>query len=287
MERDYKKNHYVNDMHSTNYFSNKSKNNNADYSKNDIKLQSLLSAKRKYSEEKSLNNKQTNNVDIEKKNKVKNILNCDSSDESEHKKKKDIESLLNHNEKPKDKFGKYGILNNSNLFNKMSEFRLWLKEIKNLGEGIREENYYAEFIDNFNNCKLPDKKFYDLAKYESLNIIKRMKKNKSKIKEKFLGGEDEGFVFNDEARKEYEKKLAKETQIRSKLDEIYKNLDDKRITEMKEQAYQNKLMIQYYKTGHESSARDIHSKYYSQANIKKKEKEAKEIAELVPNDVDE
>lgn len=104
-----------------------------------------------------------------------------------------------------------------------------------------------------------------------------MKKNNSKIVEKFQGGEDEGFVFDDEAKKEFEKKLLKDNKIKSKLDEICKTMDEKRIEEMKEHVYQNKLMIQYYRTGHESSARDIHSKYYSLNN--KKVKEIEKIAE--------
>lgn len=206
-----------------------------------------------------------------------NILDLSSDEEEGNKANKDdfnTNTNLTLKESKKDtkesRYGKYGILNFSNLFNKLPEFRLWLKETKNYEDEKLEEQYYAEFIEKYNQANLPHKKYYDLAKYEAKSMRKKMKNNKATIREKFTGGEDEGFVFDDEGRKEYEKKMIKDGQIRKKLDEIYKNMDDKRLEEMREHAYQNKLMIQYYRTGHESSARDIHSKYYSQANPTKK-----------------
>jgi len=197
-----------------------------------------------------------------KTEKLKSILDSDSSEEdSKNKTKKSKPS----------RFGKYGILNFSNLFSKLPEFRLWLKDTKQIENPETEEAYYSEFIGLHNEAMLPSKKYYDLTKYEAKSQKKKMKKNKVKIKEKFMGTDEDGFLFNDdERRKEYEKKIMKENQIRNKLDEICNNIDEKTLEEMREHAIQNKLMIQYYRTGHESSARDIHSKYYSQTNAKKK-----------------
>lgn len=90
-----------------------------------------------------------------------------------------------------------------------------------------------------------------------------MKNNKVQIKEKYVGGEDEGFVFDDETRKEKEKKLQKELEIKKKLEESYLTMDQEKISKLNEHASMNKLMINYWKTGQVSSALDIHNKCYA------------------------
>ena len=160
-------------------------------------------------------------------------------------------------------YGTYGILNLSNLFNKQIEFRLWLEETKKIKDISKEQFFYEEFIEKYNYCKLEHVKFYNLAKYEFIQKKKKMKKKRVSIKEKFKGGENDLYIFDDERSKEIERKLLKEHQIKLKLEELSNTIDEKRIKELKQSSYEKKLMLQCYRTGMDTAARQLNSKLYS------------------------
>lgn len=166
---------------------------------------------------------------------------------------------INNNEAKS--YGKYGILNCSSIFNKIQEFRMWLKDILKIKVDNKDEyKYYKQFIEQYNNVRLPDLKYYDYTKYKVEKQIAEMKK-KTDLKEKLVCNYNK-YSFDDEGRREFEKRLLKENLIKSQLDEAYKNIDSKKIEEIKEINYQNKLMLQLYKTGNENNARNIHDKYF-------------------------
>lgn len=192
-------------------------------------------------------------------------LHCDSSQINNN-----FELDLNENrcdiEKNEIKsYGKYGVLNCSSIFNKIQEFRMWLKDILKIKVDSKDEyKYYKQFIEQYNNVKLPGLKYYDYTKYKVEKQIAEMQK-KSDLKEKLVCNYNK-YSFDDEGRREFEKRLLKENLIKSQLDEAYKNIDSKKIEEIKEINYQNKLMLQLYKTGNENNARNIHDKYFKKNN---------------------
>lgn len=166
------------------------------------------------------------------------------------------------------KYGTYGIIKKSNLFTKYIEFKKWLQIEKSINleiqdSGQRNKNigkYEEEFIRLYNNCDLPHIKYYDITKYEAKKKEKHLKEAKKDNKIYEFDGEKT--EFNDENEKKNEKKIKNELIIKEKIQEAYSNIDSK-LEEIKERERMKKLMIQYYKTGQEESAREIHNKYYS------------------------
>jgi hypothetical protein len=68
-------------------------------------------------------------------------------------------------------YGKYGIIRESDLGNKRSEFDAWLRH-KNvhvttaLTSKKETMKYFQDFIEDYNTASMPHEKFYDLEKYE-------------------------------------------------------------------------------------------------------------------------
>ncbi|PCH36635.1 hypothetical protein WOLCODRAFT_140538 [Wolfiporia cocos MD-104 SS10] len=106
----------------------------------------------------------------------------DSSDRRRHKRKKEKKSRK-HEDKKKDKkdkkkkinaashqWGKYGIINESDLFTKEQEFRAWLVEERKINpETISKEQTkreFARFVEDYNTATLPHEKFYHMEAYE-------------------------------------------------------------------------------------------------------------------------
>lgn len=86
----------------------------------------------------------------------------------EHSKKgKDNQVINLINNKSNNRFGKYGLLSYSIIFNKLQEFRLWMKNEKCISDESEELKYYAEFINLYNQAIFPHHKYYDLAKYQA------------------------------------------------------------------------------------------------------------------------
>lgn len=84
------------------------------------------------------------------------------------------------------KYGKYGILMESDMFNKQQEFYLWLQEVKQVNPEVlprfEMKKMFDSFAEDYNTVTLPHKKFYDLEKWETKQRekgrIKALKKSK-------------------------------------------------------------------------------------------------------------
>ncbi|EIW54299.1 uncharacterized protein TRAVEDRAFT_173503 [Trametes versicolor FP-101664 SS1] len=67
-------------------------------------------------------------------------------------------------------WGKYGIINESDLYNKEQEFRAWLVEERKINpettskEQTKKE--FARFVEDYNTATLPHEKFYHMEEYE-------------------------------------------------------------------------------------------------------------------------
>ena len=77
--------------------------------------------------------------------------------EKSRKKEKKSKSAVNQQ-----KYGKYGLLVDSDMFNKQQEFYLWLQEVKKINPEIfpRSEmkKMFAIFAEDWNTVTLPHKK---------------------------------------------------------------------------------------------------------------------------------
>ncbi|KAF8132003.1 hypothetical protein EV363DRAFT_1164839 [Boletus edulis] len=67
-------------------------------------------------------------------------------------------------------WGKYGVINDSDFFNKTQEFRTWLLEERKLNpEGLskdQERKEFAVFVEDYNTATLPHEKYYHMEAYE-------------------------------------------------------------------------------------------------------------------------
>lgn len=96
------------------------------------------------------------------------------------------------------KYGKYGILVESDIFNKQQEFYLWLQEVKKINPEVfprfEMKKMFETFAEDYNTVTLPHKKFYDLEKWEA----KQRKKGRLKALKK--AQEQHFSIENDELR---------------------------------------------------------------------------------------
>ncbi|GBE80801.1 predicted protein [Sparassis crispa] len=67
-------------------------------------------------------------------------------------------------------WGKYGIINETDLYTKEQEFRAWLVEERKINpETISKEQTkkeFAQFVEDYNTATLPHEKFYHMEAYE-------------------------------------------------------------------------------------------------------------------------
>jgi hypothetical protein len=189
---------------------------------------------------------------------------------------------MNKEKKYSTNFGKYGLLNLSDVFTRKLEFNAWMNEIKNISTKDltpeKEKSYLEEFIKSYNNAEFSSKKFYDMVKFQA-SAVHKMLRRKRKEMDKLLSNKDsnfmlndKGYVFDDEAQKEREKKIYKEIEQRRRLEDAVKDMNKSKADAMKEIDYKGNLMRHLYQTGDVTGAKDIYETHF---NIKK-EKEKKE-----------
>ena len=87
-------------------------------------------------------------------------------DEKERKKKRKSKNKMKKSSKSavnQQKYGKYGILMESDMFNKQQEFYLWLQEVKKINPEIlprfEMKKMFDTFAEDYNTVTLPHKKY--------------------------------------------------------------------------------------------------------------------------------
>lgn len=168
------------------------------------------------------------------------------------------------------------------------EFQSWFTEIKkkNLEDinNSNEKKHLEEFILNYNNCELPEKKYYDIHKWqakENEKILRRRMREKEKDNQNsnLTQGNAEceyDFMFDDEGQKEKEKKILKELEQKKKLEEAIFTMNKEKADAMKEIDFKGNLMRHYYQTGDINAAKDLHKQYFE------KKKDGNAQAENLP-----
>jgi hypothetical protein len=200
----------------------------------------------------------------------------------------------NWKRKRSENFGKFGIVNLSDLFTRKLEFQAWFSEIKKKSvNDLNSENdrrYFEEFIDKYNNAELPSKKYYDIIKYQSKklnNLLRKRKKEKDKLLASsnfnLLPVDECEFVFDDEGQKEKEKKFLKELEQKRKLADAINTMNKEKAEAMKEIEFKGNLMRHLYQTGDTTAALDIHKQYFE---VKKDKDKPEPIPQIDDYDQD-
>ncbi|KAI0686267.1 hypothetical protein BC835DRAFT_1535780 [Cytidiella melzeri] len=93
-------------------------------------------------------------------------------------------------------WGKYGVLNETDLYNKEPEFRAWLVEERMINpETISKDQTkkeFAKFVEDYNTATLPHEKFYDITSYETRMAAMRSGE--------YLPPQDDGYDPNADLR---------------------------------------------------------------------------------------
>ncbi|CAA0808521.1 Unknown protein [Striga hermonthica] len=172
-------------------------------------------------------------------------------DDKKKKKKKDKKK-----EKEKDKgqkgavtnsWGKYGIIRETDMWNKRPEFTAWLAEIKKVNlESLpnwEEKQLFKDFMEDHNTATFPSKKYYNLDAYYQRKMEKEMKKGYTKAVA------SERTVFNDEEQRRVELQQERERRKQQEVEDLKRSMQSGMAQAMKEQAQLREEMAYQYKIG--------------------------------------
>ncbi|KAL7129561.1 hypothetical protein ABFS83_13G075500 [Erythranthe nasuta] len=152
-------------------------------------------------------------------------------------------------------WGKYGIIRDTDLWNKRPEFTAWLGEVKKVNlESLpnwEEKQLFKDFMEDHNTATFPSKKYYNLDAYHQNKLEKEMKKGYAKIVE------SERTVFNDEEIRRQELQRERERQKEQEVEALKRSMQSGMAQAMKEQAQLREEMAYQYKLGNFEAAAAI------------------------------
>lgn len=180
----------------------------------------------------------------------------------EEKKRKDKRRRDKKIEKDKGKkgavtnsWGKYGIIKETDMWNKRPEFTAWLAEVKQVNlESLpnwEEKQLFKDFMEDHNTATFPSKKYYDLDAYYHAKMKKEQKKGYSKVQD------SERTVFNDEEQRRQELRIAREREKEELVVALKHSMQSGMAQAMKEQAQLREEMAYQYKVGNLEAAAAI------------------------------
>ncbi|KAK5834195.1 hypothetical protein PVK06_018069 [Gossypium arboreum] len=152
-------------------------------------------------------------------------------------------------------WGKYGIIRETDMWNKRPEFTAWLAEVKQINlESLpnwEEKQLFKDFMEDHNTATFPSKKYYNLDAYYKRQMEKENKKGVKKV----LQGERT--VFNDEEQRRQEMLLAREKQKEEEVQALKLAMQSGMAQAMKEQTQLREEMAYLYKIGNFEAAAAI------------------------------
>uniref|UniRef100_A0A1D1XXJ5 Protein split ends n=1 Tax=Anthurium amnicola TaxID=1678845 RepID=A0A1D1XXJ5_9ARAE len=175
--------------------------------------------------------------------------------EEKRRKKKKKEKDLGKKGAVTNSWGKYGIIRETEMWNKRPEFTAWLAEVKKVNlESLanwEEKQMFKEFMEDHNTATFPSKKYYDLDAYHRRMMAKEMKKGSKKA------AEIERTVFNDEEVRRQELLIERERQKDEQVEALKRSMQSGMAQAMKEQAQLKEEMAYQYKLGNFEAAAAI------------------------------
>ncbi|KAK9268656.1 hypothetical protein L1049_000413 [Liquidambar formosana] len=176
-------------------------------------------------------------------------------DEEKKKRKKKKEKDVGKKGAVTNSWGKYGIIRETDMWNKRPEFTAWLAEVKQVNlESLpnwEEKQMFKQFMEDHNTATFPSKKYYDLDAYHRHKIEKEMKKGFKKLPE------TERTIFNDEEQRRQELLREREKQKEEQVEALKLSMQSGMAQAMKEQAQLREEMAYQYKLGNFEAAAAI------------------------------
>ncbi|KAL3508663.1 hypothetical protein ACH5RR_028064 [Cinchona calisaya] len=182
--------------------------------------------------------------------------------EDRKRKKKKEEKKKKKKDKEKGKigavtnsWGKYGIIRETDMWNKRPEFTAWLAEVKQVNlESLpnwEEKQMFKEFMEDHNTATFPSKKYYDLDAYHIRKMEKEMKRGSKNIRV------TERTVFDDEEQRRQEMMQERERHKEEQIEALKQSMQSGMAQAMKEQAQLKEEMAYQYKIGNFEAAAAI------------------------------
>ncbi|KAL8195497.1 hypothetical protein R6Q57_025900 [Mikania cordata] len=181
-------------------------------------------------------------------------------DKLKKKKKKDKKKKQKKKEKVKmgavtDSWGKYGVIRETDMWNKRPEFTAWLAEVKQVNlESLpnwEEKQMFKQFMEDHNTATFPSKKYYNLDAYHQRKMEKAMRKGSMKATK------SERIVFNDEEQRRLELQREREKQKEAEVEALKRSMQSGMAQAMKEQAQLREEMNYLFKIGNVEAATAI------------------------------
>ncbi|KAG7537821.1 hypothetical protein ISN44_As13g016680 [Arabidopsis suecica] len=170
-----------------------------------------------------------------------------SDKDGDRKKKKKKKSEKVKKGAVTESWGKYGIIRETDMWNKRPEFTAWLLEVKKVNlESLppwEEKKMFKDFMEDHNTGTFTSKKYYDIDGYYRLKLEKEMKKGLKKA------GISERTVFNDEEQRRLEMQELRERQKEEEVLALKRSMEGGMAQAMKEQARLKEEMVYLYKIG--------------------------------------
>ena len=150
-------------------------------------------------------------------------------------------------EKRESRYGKYGVIKETDMEEKRTEFALWAMDEKKVDvEGLsqrREKELFSEFVEDFNTATLPHRKYYNLDAYQREKARRR--------RDRHDVGEEEHRMFDDEAERHKEREQQRQVEQSRRFREIYEELQrgGDKAHDMREQELLRQKRALAYRTG--------------------------------------
>ncbi|KAF3560937.1 hypothetical protein DY000_02016970 [Brassica cretica] len=169
------------------------------------------------------------------------------SKKKKKKRKKEKKSEKSKKGAVTESWGKYGVIRETDMWNKRPEFTAWLLEVKEVNlESLppwEEKKMFKDFMEDHNTGTFTSKKYYDIDGYYRRKLEKEMKKGLKKA------GKSERTVFNDEEQRRLEMQEAREKQKEEEVLALKRSMEGGMAQAMKEQARLKEEMVYLYKIG--------------------------------------
>ncbi|XP_075098294.1 uncharacterized protein LOC107821097 isoform X2 [Nicotiana tabacum] len=204
---------------------------------------------RKRREEKEKEKKRKLRKEKEKKRKRK------EKEKKERKKKKKKKKEKGKVGAVTNSWGKYGIIKETDMWNKRPEFTAWLAEIKQVNlESLpnwEEKQLFKQFMEDHNTATFPSKKYYNLDAYYRRKMEKENKRGIKKVVD------TERTVFDDEEQRRDSVLREREKHKEEQVEALKREMQSGMAQAMKEQALLKEEMAYQYKLGNFEAAAAI------------------------------
>ena len=153
-------------------------------------------------------------------------------------------------------YGKYGIIRETDMYSKNSEFTLWALEVKNVDVDVlplyEEKELFRTYMEDYNTATLPHRKYYDIAAYEKEKAAKVGKMDDRSLGPRFI---------DDEAERRKELIMERQKEQQERLRAAYEELKTTDKAEaMRQQDMLRAKMSLAYRTGDQQEAQRLAEK---------------------------